>query len=145
MGRGRGTPEQSLFDRYAARMRPTLTLDEVESKKKTTDERRIAAEFDLIALKLKAAERVVILDERGESVDSPALAARLTQWRDGGVREAAFVIGGAYGLDPALRARADLKLAFGAATWPHLLVRAMLAEQLYRAQQIAAGAPYHHG
>lgn len=126
-------------------MRPALALDEIESKAKTTDQRRITAEFELIASKLKSAERLVVLDERGESLDSPALAAQLTRWRDGGAREAAFVIGGAFGLDPGLRARADLKLAFGAATWPHLLVRAMLAEQLYRAQQIAAGAPYHHG
>lgn len=83
------------------------------------------------------------LDERGEALPSAELARRLGGWRDSGVREARFLIGGADGLSAAERASADWCLAFGPATWPHLMVRAMLAEQLYRAMTILAGHPYH--
>jgi 23S rRNA (pseudouridine1915-N3)-methyltransferase len=82
------------------------------------------------------------LDERGEAMTSPAFAGLLGRWRDEG-RDAAFVIGGADGIDPELRGRANKLLSFGAMVWPHLLVRVMLAEQLYRAATILAGTPYH--
>jgi len=85
----------------------------------------------------------VVLDERGESLSSMALAKRLESWRDSGKREARFLIGGADGNSPEARATADLLLSFGPATWPHLLARAMLAEQLYRATSILANHPYH--
>lgn len=85
----------------------------------------------------------VVLDERGAALTSVALAARLAAWADEGVREARFLIGAADGHDDATRAGAQLLLSFGPATWPHLLVRAMLAEQLYRAVSISAGHPYH--
>ena len=88
---------------------------------------------------------LIALDERGETLDSPGLAARLAAWRDGGAREAAFAIGGADGHGAALRARAGLLLSFGPMVWPHMLARAMLAEQLYRAASILAGSPYHRG
>lgn len=88
-------------------------------------------------------QKTVLLDERGESLDSVAFAGLLAQWRDEGVREARFVIGGADGHAAAARASAERLLSFGPATWPHLLVRAMLAEQLYRATTILAGHPYH--
>lgn len=87
--------------------------------------------------------RTVLLDERGRDLASEELAAVLSRWRDDGVRETQFLIGAADGHDAALRERADLMLAFGKATWPHLLARAMLAEQLYRATSILAGHPYH--
>ena len=87
--------------------------------------------------------RTVVLDERGPALTSKALADRLAVWRDDGVREARFLIGGADGHDAATRDGADLLLSFGPATWPHLLVRAMLAEQLYRATSLLAGHPYH--
>lgn len=87
--------------------------------------------------------RTVLLDERGSSLTSEALASRLSDWRDEGVREARFVIGAADGHSDDERAAADMLLSFGKATWPHLLVRAMLAEQLYRATTIIAGHPYH--
>ena len=74
---------------------------------------------------------------------SPDFAARLGRWRDDGRPDATFLIGGADGLDPALVARADVVLSFGAMVWPHMLVRVMLAEQLYRAATILAGGPYH--
>jgi len=85
----------------------------------------------------------VLLDEKGEQLGSMALAAKLEQWRDGGKREARFMIGGADGFRDADRAEADLLIAFGKATWPHLLARAMLAEQLWRATSILANHPYH--
>jgi 23S rRNA (pseudouridine1915-N3)-methyltransferase len=91
-----------------------------------------------------AANSVTIaLDERGPALSSAELARKLEGWRDGGKREARFLIGGADGHDDASRAQADLLLSFGPATWPHLLVRAMLAEQLFRATSILANHPYH--
>lgn len=87
--------------------------------------------------------RIVLLDERGRNLSSEELAATLARWRDEGVREARFLIGAADGHGEDLRGKADLLLAFGKATWPHLLARAMLAEQLYRAASIIAGHPYH--
>ncbi len=86
---------------------------------------------------------MVALDERGQMLTSPDLARQLAQWRDEGRQDAAFVIGGADGLAPALRDRADLLLSFGRMVWPHMLVRVMLAEQLYRAATILSGGPYH--
>ena len=87
----------------------------------------------------------ILLDERGNALSSMALARQLERWRDDGKREARFVIGGADGHSQAERDNADLLLSFGPATWPHLLARAMLAEQLYRAASILAGTPYHRG
>jgi 23S rRNA (pseudouridine1915-N3)-methyltransferase len=85
----------------------------------------------------------ILLDERGEALSSTALAKKLESWRDGGKREARFLIGGADGHGDKQRAEADLLLSFGPATWPHLLARAMLAEQLFRATSILANHPYH--
>lgn len=85
----------------------------------------------------------ILLDEKGEQLGSLAFARRLEQWRDNGKREARFLIGGADGFGDAERAGADLLFAFGKATWPHLLARAMLAEQLFRATAILANHPYH--
>ena len=85
----------------------------------------------------------VLLDEKGEQLGSVELARRLERWRDEGRREARFLIGAADGFGDAERAEADLLLAFGRATWPHLLARAMLAEQLFRATSVLANHPYH--
>lgn len=85
----------------------------------------------------------VVLDERGQALSSVELARKLEGWRDGGKREARFLIGGADGHDNGDRSAADLLLSFGPATWPHLLVRPMLAEQLFRATSILANHPYH--
>jgi 23S rRNA (pseudouridine1915-N3)-methyltransferase len=85
----------------------------------------------------------VLLDEKGEQLGSVAFARKLEGWRDSGRREARFLIGGADGFGDAERAQADLLLAFGKATWPHLLARAMLAEQLFRATSLLANHPYH--
>ena len=87
--------------------------------------------------------RTVALDERGKSLTSSEFAGIISRWRDDGVREVRFLIGAADGHDAAVRDRADLLLSFGAATWPHMLARAMVAEQLFRATSIIAGHPYH--
>jgi 23S rRNA (pseudouridine1915-N3)-methyltransferase len=87
---------------------------------------------------------VVVLDERGTTLTSTGLAERLGKWRDQGVRQVAFVVGGAYGLTDAVRQRADLVLSLSAMTFPHQLVRVLFAEQLYRAFSILRGTPYHH-
>ena len=87
--------------------------------------------------------RIVALDERGKMLSSIEFAGLIGDWRDRGTSEIAFLIGGADGLEPAVTARADLVLSLGRMTWPHLLVRGLLAEQLYRAQQILANHPYH--
>ncbi|MGX7896108.1 23S rRNA (pseudouridine(1915)-N(3))-methyltransferase RlmH [Tsuneonella sp. HG222] len=87
--------------------------------------------------------RTVLLDEKGRDLSSEQLAAQLESWRDGGIRECRFVLGAADGHSDEERASADLLLAFGKATWPHLLARAMLLEQLFRATSILAGHPYH--
>ncbi|HRO12531.1 23S rRNA (pseudouridine(1915)-N(3))-methyltransferase RlmH, partial [Amaricoccus sp.] len=103
------------------------------------------AEAALIAAALPKGASLAALDERGRALDSPGFARLLRDAADGGARELAFAIGGADGLDPALRDRADHLLSLGPMVWPHLLVRAMLAEQLYRAASILAGTPYHRG
>ncbi|MBV7256391.1 23S rRNA (pseudouridine(1915)-N(3))-methyltransferase RlmH [Pacificimonas sp. WHA3] len=126
---GRGA-EAELVNRYSARTRPKLLLTELPERGGKLAE-------------APSPSVTIALDERGESLTSRQLADRIGSWRDGGVREARFFIGAADGHDDALRASADLVLAFGRATWPHLLLRAMLAEQLYRAESILAGHPYH--
>jgi 23S rRNA (pseudouridine1915-N3)-methyltransferase len=100
-------------------------------------------EAELILDALPAGARLVALDERGTQWTSRQLADRLAAWRDGGAAALAFAIGGAEGLGQAVIERAEIVLSLGAMTWPHLLVRGMLLEQLYRAQQILAGHPYH--
>jgi 23S rRNA (pseudouridine1915-N3)-methyltransferase len=147
VGRLRSGPERALVDDYVTRFDRTgrplglgpLTETEVEDRKGGG----MAAEAALIARALPAGALVCTLDERGEMLDSPGLAAQLARWRDAGRQDAAFVIGGADGIDPGLRARADASLSFGRMVWPHMLVRVMLAEQLYRAATILSGGPYH--
>jgi 23S rRNA (pseudouridine1915-N3)-methyltransferase len=126
---GRG-PEAELVDRYLKRISWPVKVSELPEKGGKAPP---AADGSV----------TVLLDEKGEPLGSLAFARRLERWRDGGVREARFLIGGADGFGEAERAGADLLLAFGKATWPHLLARAMLAEQLFRATSILANHPYH--
>jgi 23S rRNA (pseudouridine1915-N3)-methyltransferase len=104
-----------------------------------------AREGELILNALPAGVPIVALDERGVQRSSRALAEQIAIWRDRGSPELAFAIGGADGLHSTVLERADMTLSLGSMTWPHLLVRGMLLEQLYRAQQILAGHPYHRG
>jgi len=103
----------------------------------------MAAEAALLSRAIPQGALICVLDERGRVEASPAFANRLAGWRDAGRGDVAFVIGGADGIDPALRAQADHALSFGQMVWPHMLVRVMLAEQLYRAASILSGGPYH--
>lgn len=116
---------------------------ELEEKRKLPPAQLQAREAELILAALPPGARLVALDERGAAWSSRALAERLAGWRDQGAAALAFAIGGAEGLGRAVLERADAVLSLGAMTWPHLLVRGMLLEQLYRAQQILAGHPYH--
>ena len=129
-GRIGRSPEAELVDRYLTRVAwPTKVTELPDTGGK--------------APPLPAGAVTIILDEKGKSLGSVAFAEQLGRWRDDGVREARFLIGAADGFDEAARARADLLLNFGAMTWPHMLARAMLAEQLWRAASILAGHPYH--
>ena len=116
---------------------------ELEEKKKLPPAQLQAREAELILAALPSGARLVALDERGQSWSSRDLAERLAGWRDQGIATLAFAIGGADGLGRAVIEAADAVVSLGAMTWPHLLVRGMLLEQLYRAQQILAGHPYH--
>ena len=124
------SPEGDLVDRYLKRITWPVKLTELPDIGGT-----------LPALLTPA--RDVVLDERGRQLTSTEFAALLGRWRDDGVREARFLIGAADGHGEAQRSSADLLIAFGAMTWPHMLARAMLAEQLWRATSILAGHPYH--
>ena len=112
---------------------------EVEDKKNLG----MAAEAVLLERAIPGGALIVTLDERGRVLSSPEFADQLAGWRDGGRQDVAFVIGGADGIDPGLRAKAGFSISFGRMVWPHMLVRVMLAEQLYRAATILGGGPYH--
>jgi len=153
VGRMKQGPERELVARYLDRAIGTgkplgLTGFEIveltESRagsaasRKTEEAKALRAGIDSAAI-------VVALDERGKSITSEAFAKVVARWRDDGKSGAAFVIGGADGLDPAFVSAADLTLSFSPLTWPHQLVRIMLAEQLYRVTTILSGHPYHRG
>ena len=147
VGRLRAGPEKALIDDYLSRfdrsgrgqgLGPAQVV-EVEDRKGGG----MAAEAALLARAVPAGAVTVCLDERGQVLSSPEFAERLAGWRDAGRADLALVIGGADGIDPGLRAQADMALSFGRMVWPHMLVRVMLAEQLYRAASILAGSPYH--
>lgn len=143
VGRAKRGPEKALFDAYVERIRWPFQLHEVEEKRPLSGPELKAREADLLLGVVPDGAVVVALDERGKAMGSEDLADRVGQWRDEGRGDLVFIIGGADGLDERVRARADLCLCFGKLTWPHMLVRVMLAEQVYRCQQILAGHPYH--
>jgi len=143
VGRLKSGPLKELERHYADRITWPLALREVEERRKLPPPERIEREGALLLAALPADAVAVALDGRGPALSSEALAARLAAWRDGGTGSVAFLIGGADGLADAVRRRAQLVLGLGPMTWPHFLVRGMLLEQLYRAQQILAGHPYH--
>ena len=147
VGRLRAGPERALVDDYLERFERTgrplglgpVSVHEVEDRRGGGPE----AEAALLARAIPDGAFAVAMDERGRTLTSPDFAALLARTRDGGQQDTAFLIGGAVGIAPTLRARADLALSFGAMVWPHMLARVMLAEQLYRAATILAGGPYH--
>ncbi len=143
VGRARRGPEQALCKDYLGRLQTPAEVIEVEERKPLPPADRIESEARLLLDKIPTGAIVIALDGRGKAFSSEDLAARMQTWRDEGTREIAFLIGGADGLDRAAIDGADLVLSLGPMTWPHLLVRVLLAEQLYRAEQIQAGHPYH--
>tara|TARA_R110002110_G_scaffold12704_8_gene60652 strand:- start:962 stop:1444 length:483 start_codon:yes stop_codon:yes gene_type:complete len=151
VGRLKSGPEKVLLDDYMSRIEAAgrgigitaLGLAEVEEKRHFDDAKLMAREGELLLAAAAKGAALVALDERGRAETSEEFASRLGNWRDTGVADVAFLIGGANGLAPALRKNAVHLMAFGAMTWPHMLVRAMLAEQLYRAVTILSGHPYH--
>jgi 23S rRNA (pseudouridine1915-N3)-methyltransferase len=140
-------PERAILEDYHMRFNRTgkplalgpLFETEVEDKKGGGME----AEADLLAKAVPAGALLVTMDERGKVLSSPEFAAQLARWRDDGRQDVAFVIGGADGIAPGLRERAAFSISFGRMVWPHMLVRVMLVEQLYRAATILGGGPYH--
>jgi len=153
VGRGRDSPEQGLCDVFwerATALGPRLGITKLDfvivdvSRNATVAARRDEEAAKLQRLLPTPSHRVA-LDEAGQSLSSEAFAGHLGKLRDRGCRDLVFIIGGPDGLAPALKQAAQERLAFGPQTWPHLMVRAMLAEQIYRALAILAGHPYHRG
>ena len=143
VGRAKPGPEKDLYDNYARRITIPFDLKEVEEKKPLSGLELKRREAELILARVPDGAMLVALDETGKTLTSPAFAQKLGGWRDQSIREIVFVIGGADGLDSSVRKRANLVMCFGAMTWPHMLVRGMLAEQIYRGLSILAGHPYH--
>ncbi len=151
VGRLKAGPERELADRYRDRVEKTgraiglrsIEVVEVRESRAQDAGRRMLEESIALANLGPDGAVTIVLDERGVNLDSNSVSNDLRGWRDAGRSAAFFAIGGPDGLAPELKERADLTLAFGAATWPHQLVRIMLLEQLYRAVTILSGHPYH--
>ncbi|MEO1109496.1 MAG: 23S rRNA (pseudouridine(1915)-N(3))-methyltransferase RlmH [Pseudomonadota bacterium] len=147
VGRLRAGPEKTLLDDYLTRFDRTgrglglgpARVIEVEDKKNAG----MGAEAGLLRKALPKGAVICTLDERGRLMSSTDFAQKLGNWRDAGRQDLALIIGGADGIDPSLRSEADFSISFGSMVWPHMLVRVMLAEQLYRAATILSGGPYH--
>lgn len=145
VGRLKPGPQDALARHYAERLTWPLTIREVEEKRPLPAAELREREGALLLAAVPQGATIIALDERGKTLTSEVFAQRLAVWRDTGGADLAFLIGGADGLSEAVRRQAQLVLSLSAMTWPHLLVRGMLFEQLYRAQQILAGHPYHRG
>ena len=151
IGRLKQGPETGLSERYRKRAAQTgrslglRDVEIVEIRESRADDagKRMIEESIALANVIPQGAAVVLLEPRGDNLDSAALANQLAQWRSVGKPAVVFMIGGPDGLAPSLADKADVKLAFGTATWPHQLVRVMLLEQLYRATTILSGHPYH--
>ncbi len=153
VGKLKSGPETELADRYAKRATQTgralglKAIEVIEIRESRADEaaKRMLEEAIAIANVIPPGAAVVLLDIKGENRYSDQLAAQLSAWRANDSPAVVFIIGGADGFAPSLRDKANLRLSFGAATWPHQLVRVMLLEQIYRATTILTGHPYHRG
>lgn len=145
IGRARAGPERDLYESFAKRINWPVRLHELEEKRPLPPAELKEREGQLILSAVPRDSVVLALDERGKNSTSEEFARLIAEIRDEGRACAVFVIGGAEGLSVPVRDRADLLISFGRQTWPHMLARAMLMEQIYRAQQILAGHPYHRG
>jgi 23S rRNA (pseudouridine1915-N3)-methyltransferase len=151
VGRLKAGPEKELAARYLDRFSkagPAVSLElsrvvEVNESRASSADTRKREEAQLLEKSLAEGAILILLDERGKALDSPGFADLLGRYRDQGKREMMLAIGGADGLDPALYERADAIVNLGSMTWPHQLVRILIAEQLYRAVTILSGHPYH--
>jgi len=141
IGRAKKSPETEIFARYAARIKPGLAVQEFDDGHGAPAEIK-RREAVLLLGGLAAGDFVVALDAGGATPDSVEFSGLLRRWTETG-RKTAFVVGGAEGLDASVIARADAVISLGRLTWPHMLARVMLAEQIYRAQMILSGHPYH--
>lgn len=145
VGRLKSGPHEALARHYGERITWPLEIREVEEKRPLPPGELREREGALLLGAAPRSATLVALDAGGQALSSEAFAARIARWRESGIADLAFLIGGADGLADAVRQKAHLVLSLGAMTWPHLLARGMLLEQLYRAQQILAGHPYHRG
>jgi len=143
VGRAKAGPERDLFDHYTRRITAPFKLLEVEEKKPLSGIELKRHEASLLDAAVPAGAVRIALDEKGSDLTSREFAKKISHWRNESIRDAAFIIGGADGLDADLLKHCDLRLCLGKQTWPHMLVRGLIAEQLYRAQCILAGHPYH--
>lgn len=151
VGRLKRGPETEMAERYRARAAQTgrplglRAVEILEIRESRADDagKRMLEESIALANIIPQGAAVALLDARGDNLDSAGLAAQITTWRKQDRPAAVFIIGGPDGLSPSLRDKAELRIAFGAATWPHQMVRVMLLEQLYRAATILTGHPYH--
>ncbi|MDE1967310.1 MAG: 23S rRNA (pseudouridine(1915)-N(3))-methyltransferase RlmH [Alphaproteobacteria bacterium] len=143
IGKLKPGPHRDLAAHYAGRLRTPLAIREVEERRKLSPAELKAREAALLLDAIPKGATIVALDERGTALSSVDFAKRIARWRDSGVADLAFAIGGADGLAETVRRQAAFVLSLGPATWPHFLVRGMLLEQLYRAETLLAGHPYH--
>ena len=145
VGRMKAGPEKALIETYLNRLPWSVDIREVESKGGRGRGSAVAEETTKLLDGVPEGAKIISLDSRGKSLSSEELAAKVQVWRDDGVRSLAFLIGGADGLGNDAFTASDLTLSFGHATWPHMLVRVMLIEQLYRTHCILTDHPYHRG
>jgi 23S rRNA (pseudouridine1915-N3)-methyltransferase len=145
VGRLRSGPEQALIDSYIKRLPWSVEVREIEARAKNNPPAQAKQESDGLLAAIPAGAKILCLDSRGKGYDSEQFASRLGRWRDEGERTLVVVIGGADGLSEEVINNAHLVLSFGSVTWPHMLVRVLLTEQLYRAHCILTGHPYHRG
>ena len=143
VGRMKAGAERSLWDDYAKRLNWPLILKEVEEKKPLKPAQLKIKEAELLLGAVPKRAMLIAMDRSGRELASTDFAKKLGAWQDDGIGEIAFVIGGSDGLDGSLLDKAQLKIAMGAMTWPHMLARVMLIEQIYRAQCILSHHPYH--
>jgi 23S rRNA (pseudouridine1915-N3)-methyltransferase len=143
VGRIKAGPEKALFDHYSKRLNWSLDVAEVVEKRKLPTAELRASEAELLSAKIPTGSALIVLDEKGKEIDSRGLASLLGDCRDDGRGTVTFVIGGADGVHESLIKRADRVISLGRMTWPHMLVRGLVAEQIYRAQCILGGHPYH--
>jgi len=143
VGRLRAGPEKALVEHFVNRITWPIEIREIEQKKSRDGDALKQREAELLLKHCLAGSQIIALDERGKEISSREFAIKLGDWQDNSIRDVSIIIGGADGLHNAVRRRANLTISFGRLTWPHMLARGMLTEQLYRAQQIIAGHPYH--